>query len=474
MIHVPRLIGWAAKSPSPALDFFTLYFTSPIFGIGMIAWIVPNAESEVNYTHMKNNALKKELTCDIAIIGGGPAGMMAAIGAAKEGRHVVLMEKNPSLGKKLLITGGGRCNVTNATFDNRTLAKRYGKKGKFLLSPLSKWNAKDTIDFFEARGMPTKTEAEERVFPQSNSAKSVLDVLMRELKNSKVEIIANSPVLKINSSKERLISVETEHMIISAKAFVLTTGGTAHPETGSSGDGFKWLKKLGHTVNAPSTALVPVKTAEEWSHRLQGLSFPKAKVTLFSNDKKVDSRTGKVLFTHFGLSGPLILNMSNEIGERLLNEKVSLEIDFFPAFDQKALDEALLKHLSSAQNKKWGNALSGFVPPLLASVLVELSRIDAETVVNKIPRAQRIDLVKKLQKMRITPTGLLGLQKAIVSSGGVALEEIDFKTMCSKRIPNLYFAGDILDFDRPSGGFSLQICWTTGIIAGQHAARSIK
>lgn len=414
--------------------------------------------------------MKKENEHDIAVIGGGPAGMMAAIFAARGGTRVVLIEKNKTLGKKLLITGGGRCNITNAIFENRALAKKYGQKGKFLLSPFSKWSAGDTIKFFESNGMPTKVEAEGRVFPTSNSAQSVLGVLVRELKNSNVEIITNSPVIKIHSSKGKITKVETEDATICAKVFIFTTGGTARPETGSSGDGFKWLKKLGHKINTPLSALVPIKTKEVWSHKLQGLSFSNVRATLIVGGVRTDTRVGKILFTHFGLSGPLILNMSHTIGETLHNSVAIIELDLFPTLDHSALDEKFLSHLAVVQNKKLLNALSGFLSPLLAQAAIELSGLNPELIVNKLSRTERIALVKKLKSITITPVGLLGSEKAIVSAGGIALDEIDFKTMSSRKIENLYLAGDILDFDRPSGGFSLQICWSTGFVAGSSAA----
>jgi len=413
--------------------------------------------------------MKEIMEYDVAVIGGGPAGMMAAIFSAQNGAHVILIEKNKTLGKKLLITGGGRCNITNAIFDNRILAKKYGQKGKFLLSPFSKWNAGDTIKFFEANGMPTKVEAEGRVFPKSDSARSVLDVLTHELKKADVKIITNSPVIKIYSSKGRVTKIETEDAIISAKTFIITTGGTARPETGSSGDGFRWLKKLGHTVTTALSALVPIKTKEVWSHKLQGLSLSNARVTIIAGGARADTRVGKILFTHFGLSGPLILNMSHTIGEAIQNSVVAIELDIFPTLDHSALDEKLLSHLAVAQNKKILNALTGFLPPQLAQVAIELSDLDQELIVNKLSRTARIALVKKLKSFTITPVGLLGSEKAIVSSGGIALDEIDFKTMSSRKIKNLYLAGDILDFDRPSGGFSLQICWSTGFVAGTSA-----
>ncbi len=409
--------------------------------------------------------MTRDIIYDVAVIGGGPAGMIAAIRAAELGASVVLIEKKEKLGKKLLITGGGRCNVTNTTFDNRALAQKYGKKGKFLLSPFSKWNAQNTIDFFESHGMPTKVEAENRVFPMSDRAQSVWNVLLQELKKHKVAILTKASVQKILHTKNIITGVETPEGTIRAHSYIITTGGTARPETGSSGDGLKWLKALGHTIVTPDSALVPVKIAESWVKKLQGLSLPNIKITLFENGLRRDVKIGKILFTHFGISGPLVLNMSYTIGEALNESLVMLALDLFPSLDHTALDAKLRLHLEKHQNRKWQNALAGFLPPLLAVVLVELSKIDTELFVNKVPRKARLTFVKTLKNLVLTPTGLLGTEKAIVSSGGVALEEVDFKTMRSRKIDNLYLAGDILDFDRPSGGFSLQICWTTGFVA---------
>jgi hypothetical protein len=420
---------------------------------------------------MDKSDTKKELFCDVAVVGGGPAGMMAAIRAVELGADVILVEKNEKLGKKLLITGGGRCNVTNATFDNRELAQKYGKKGKFLLSPLSQWNSQNTIDFFEARDMPTKIEAEARVFPKSNSAQSVWDTLVEDLEKYHVKILTDAPVIKLHRTKNHISGIETPHEVIRAASYIITTGGTARPETGSTGDGFVWLKKLGHTIVVPDAALVPIKVAEAWVKKLQGLSFPEVKITLFENGVRREGKVGKILFTHFGLSGPLVLNMSRTIGEAMRESKVTLSLDLFPALDHKELDEKLRAHLATVQNKRWQNALKGFLPPLLVPIVVEFSKINPQLFVNKVPREIRLSFIKTLKDLRITPTGLLGPEKAIVSSGGVALEEVDFKTMRSQKIDNLYLAGDILDFDRPSGGFSLQICWTTGFVAGTVAAQ---
>ncbi len=423
-----------------------------------------------------NSRNKEDTLYDVAVIGGGPAGMMAAIRAAELGASVVLIEKNEGLGKKLLITGGGRCNVTNATFDSRALAQKYGKKGKFLLSPLSKWNSQNTIDFFESHGMPTKVEPEFRAFPQNNKARSVLNVLAKQLEKNNVTILTETPVTRILHTKNLITGIQTPEETIRAKSYIIATGGTARPETGSTGEGFMWLAKLGHTITTPNTALTPVKILEPWVKSLSGLALPQVKITVYVNPTskgglpvRVLAQTGKILFTHFGLSGPLVLNMSRTIGEAMNESTVILGLDLFPLLDHVALDMALLAHLSTCQNKKWGNALGGFFPSLMVSFALELSAIKPEIIVNKVPRAARIAFIKKLKDLRITPTGLLGMEKAVVSSGGVLLSEVDFKTMRSLKIDNLYLTGDILDFDRPSGGFSLQICWTTGFVAATGA-----
>ncbi len=408
-------------------------------------------------------------TWDLAVIGGGPAGMMAAGRAAERGLKVVLLEKNDGLGKKLLITGGGRCNVTNAEFDDRALLAKFKDSGKFLFSAFSQHSVKESMDFFYTRNMPTKIENEKRVFPLSNTAKSVWETMVKYLKDNNVTVRSNAPVKGFVQSKPGHIDgiLLKNDETIKAKSYILATGGKSHPETGSTGDGFTWLKSLGHTVTEPSVSLVPIKVAEPWVKKLSGFSLPNAKITIFQNGTKQGrAKTGKILFTHVGMSGPAILNMSSEIGELLKYGEVMLSLDILPDHDYSTLNEALQKLFAKESNKKFKNAIGELIPSSLISAVVEKSGINPDTFCHSVTREERLQLVKVLKDMPIRPTGLLGTNKAIITSGGVALEELDWRTMRSKKIDNLHIIGDLLDIDRPSGGYSLQLCWTTGWVAG--------
>jgi len=408
---------------------------------------------------------------DVAVVGGGPAGMMAAGRAAELGLCVVLIEKNAELGKKLLITGGGRCNVTNAEFDTRVLLAKFKDAGKFLASPFSQWAAEQSIGFFNSRGMPTKIEAEKRVFPASDSARSVWNVLVAYLKAGKVEVMTKSAVSRILSEGNTVTGLEIKSgRVIRAKSYILATGGTSHPETGSTGDGYAWLRTLGHTVSDAKAALVPVAVKDARVKRAAGVALKNAKLTLFQNDVKQASRAGKILFTHVGLSGPAILNMSRDVGELLKYGAVIIELDLLPDMGYEKVNAALLAALAKHANKKIRNALSPLIPPALVPLVLEIAEIDAETPSNSLKREARVRLMKTLKHLRFEAKGLLGMDKAVITAGGVALTEVDFRTMRSLKYDNLYLVGDILDIDRPSGGYSLQLCWTTGFVAGSGVA----
>jgi predicted Rossmann fold flavoprotein len=411
----------------------------------------------------------KESTWDVIVIGGGPAGMMAAGRAAENGKRVLLLEKNDSLGKKLLITGGGRCNVTNAEFDNRKLLAKFKDSSKFLFSPFSEWDVQSTLDFFHSRNMQTKVEKEQRVFPITDKAQSVWNVLVDYIKTSGVKILSDSPVSGFVLEEGKIVGVKVKKNIFYAKSFVLATGGTSRPETGSTGDGYKWLKEIGLKVIEPEPSLVPIAAKDTWVKRLAGVSFNDIKLTVTQNGEKQSVNKGKILFTHIGISGPTILNMSKDIGELLKYGDVKILLDLLPTHDHAKLNSTLQEIFKLNDKKNFKNSLSGLIPSAIVPIVVEMSGIGAETKCNSITRESRMKLIDLIKNIPINVDKLLGTDKAIISSGGISLEEVDFKNMSSRKYPNLFLVGDILNIDRPSGGYSLQLCWTTGFVAGNNA-----
>ncbi|HMR54966.1 MAG TPA: NAD(P)/FAD-dependent oxidoreductase [Candidatus Doudnabacteria bacterium] len=410
---------------------------------------------------------------DVIVVGGGPAGMMAAGRAAELGAKVALIEKNNKLGKKLLITGGGRCNITNAEFDVKKLIAKYGVKGKSLYGSFARFGVEDTLDFFNNKNLPTKVEAEQRAFPVSNKAADVWKVLVKYLKDSGVTIISDSPVKKVlfNSESKLVTGIKTGKQTYTAAKYIIATGGKSRPETGSTGEGMEWMKELGHSVEEPDPALVPIKITDDWVKKLSGVSFKNAKLTVIQGGTKQESRTGKILLTHFGISGPLVLNMSKGISELFKYSPVNLELDLYPDMDIGTLDKHFLDLLGKSLNKQVKNNLGSIVPPKMISTILQFTGIDPEITTNSLTKTDRMKIVKLIKSLPMSVSGFFGEEKAVVTSGGVLLNEIDFKTMQSKLYHNLYLAGDILNFDRPSGGYSLQICWTTGYIAGENAGQ---
>lgn len=412
--------------------------------------------------------MRGEKTWDVAVIGGGPAGMMAAGRAAECGAKVILIEKNETLGKKLLITGGGRCNLTNYELNTRKFLEEFKKSGKFLFSAFSKWGVKETLDFFHARKLETKIEEERRVFPVSDKAASVFGVLEKYMREGKVAVISNNPVRDIIRSGNMIQAAQCANgETIYAHSFIIATGGKSRPGTGSTGDGFVWLEKLGHTVNAPNPSLVPIAIKNGWVKKLQGVVLSDIKITAFQNNAKQITKKGKILFTHFGISGPTIINMSKDIGELLKYGDVILSIDMFPSYGYGELNSELQEIIRKHSNKQFGNALASLVPvAALRSIILQHSGIHPDTLCHSITREARLLLIKSLKDMPMRVEKLLGAEKAIATSGGASLTEVDFKTMRSRLFSNLYLVGDVLDINRPSGGYSLQLCWTTGYVAG--------
>ncbi|MDO8559006.1 MAG: NAD(P)/FAD-dependent oxidoreductase [bacterium] len=414
---------------------------------------------------------------DVAVIGGGPAGMMAAGRAGELGAKVLLLEKNKFLGRKLLITGKGRGNITRAEFDYRELLKKYGREGDFLLHALSIFGPKEIVDFFEKRGLRMKVERGKRIFPETDSAKDVLDILTGYLAENKVEIMTNSEVKEIIANQNRISKIVLKNAMpagrqgkdISAKNYIIATGGKAFPGTGSTGSGYLWAEKLGHTVAKLRPALVPIKIKEDWPKKLQGLSLKNVELTVLQNGKKRDSRFGELLFTHFGLSGPIVLDLSGHIGELQEKEEVKLILDLKPALSEQDLDKRIQSDFIKYNNKFFKNSLNDLLPQKLIPVIMELSGIDPLKKVNVITKEERRGLAKIFKNLEMTVSSLLGFESAIVTSGGVLLREIDSKTMQSKLIENLFFAGEIINLHGPTGGYNLQVCWSSGYLAGQNA-----
>jgi len=433
--------------------------------------------------------MSKEHLYDVVVIGGGPAGMMSAGRASERGRSVLLLEKNQHLGKKLLISGGGRCNVTNNKPRMRTMLACYKRDGKFLFSAFSQFGVAETLKFFHDRGMDTKVENEDRVFPTSDKSQSVLDVLTTYMKDGGVEVKTKAEVTSILYNKEKgYIEIHIEGMeeVIHAKKCILATGGTSHPETGSTGEGFSWLQKLGHKVIENDFALVPILLRDTWVRDVAGVKLDNIKLTTFKDGVKKKVYKGKLLFTHVGISGPTVLNMSRDVGELLGNDEgstyapttkekrtkkkdgVTIVLDLFPTLDTGAVREKLQTLLQENINKKIKNSLSPLIPTSLGGLILQLAHIDEETPNNNLRSDERTHIVGLLKALPMSVKGLHGKEKAVISSGGVALEEVDFKTMQSRLIPELYLVGDALNIDRPSGGYSLQLCWTTGYVAGSN------
>ncbi|MFH1537040.1 MAG: NAD(P)/FAD-dependent oxidoreductase [Patescibacteria group bacterium] len=408
---------------------------------------------------------------NLAVIGGGPSGMMAAGRAAEKGARVVLVEKNNQLGIKLLMTGGKRCNITNAEEDLQKLIKVYGKNGRFLYSALNKFSNKDVIDFFGKYGLKTKMEKDNRVFTVSDNSKEVVDCLEKYLKKNNVEIKYNSTVEKFILKNKKIVKaiLKTGDEIV-ADNFVLATGGKSYPDSGSSGDAYKWLEQMGHTIVEPRPALTPIIVKEKIVKRLEGLSLKDAEVSLWDK-KKLCSYIGETVFTSNGLSGPVILNLSKYVSEYNSKDinKLKIKIDFQPELNYPALDLKIQKEFAEQKNKQIKNCLNKLLPNKLIPVIIELSEIEATKQINEITKIERKKLLKLIKEFEFSVQGVAGFNKAVITSGGVDLKEVDPKTMKSKIIDNLYFGGEILDIDGPTGGYNLQVAWSTGYLVGENS-----
>ncbi len=401
----------------------------------------------------------------VLVVGGGAAGMFAAIFAAYNGNEVHLFEKNEKLGKKLFITGKGRCNITNAS-DMETLFSSVVTNSKFLYSSFYGYTNQDVIEFFERIGVRTKIERGNRVFPLSDHSSDVIAGLTRELQQLGVEIHLHTAVKRI-VGKEQFEYIELQNGTrIEGDACIVATGGFSYQTTGSTGDGYRFAKELGHQVTEVLPALVPLTIKEWYAKELQGLSLRNVQATIYDGNKKLYDDFGEMLFTHYGVSGPLMLSASSYIGKKLQEKELKLVIDLKPALTTEQLDQRVLRDFEENMNKQFKNALGKLFPTKMIPIMIELSGIDSEKKVNLISKEERQQFVSLIKNFTMTITGLRDFNEAIITKGGISVKEINPSTMESKLVHGLYFVGEVLDLDALTGGFNLQIAWSTGHVAG--------
>ena len=409
---------------------------------------------------------------NVIVIGGGAAGMMAAITAASNGHKVTLYEKNEKLGKKLFITGKGRCNFTNAG-DAEDIFNSVVTNKKFLYSAFNGFSNYDTMGFFDELGLMFKVERGNRVFPESDHSSDVIGVLSRRMKQLGVDVELNTQVEEIITQDGRfkavkLVDAYNKKRMVSSDKLIIATGGNSYQSTGSNGDGYRFAKTLGHEVTPILPALVPFIVKEEWERDLQGLSLKNVNVTIYDDKKIIYSDFGEMLFTHFGVSGPTVLSASSYAAKIIKNRPLKLVIDLKPALDEQQLDERILRDFEEFKNKSFKNSLDKLLPKKMIPVIVELSKINPDKKIHDITKQERAGLVNLIKNLTLTLTGLRGFNEAIITQGGVSVKQINPTTMESKLVKNVFFAGEVIDVDAVTGGFNLQIAWSTAYAAAVH------
>lgn len=405
----------------------------------------------------------------VIVAGGGAAGMMAAIWAAREKKQVLLLEQNEKLGKKLFITGKGRCNLTNGCESEEQFFSKVVSNYRFLYSSFSGFSNQDTIEFFESLGLKLKRERGERIFPESDHSSDVIKVLSREMDRLGVIVRLNTKIQSLMIEEGvfrgvRLSNGQTE----TGDSLILATGGLSYPSTGSTGDGYEWAKEAGHKVTELSPSLVPIHMKEDCCERMMGLSLRNIGFRAYAGKKKVYEEFGELLFTHFGISGPVALSFSAYAG-KYLKKDLKIVLDLKPAMSKDQLDSRILRDFDEKKNKQFKNSLDDLLPKKMIPIIIEISAIAPDKKVNEITREERSRLVTLLKEFPLTVTGLGNWNEAIITKGGVAVKEVNPKTMESKLVKGLYFAGEILDLDALTGGYNLQIAWSTGYLAGRNA-----
>ncbi len=408
----------------------------------------------------------------VIIIGGGAAGLMAAVSAAQHGARVTILEKMKDIGRKILITGKGRCNITNSC-DIPELVKNMTGNGSFLYSAFHAFSNQDIIDFLNQAGLPTKVERGGRVFPVSDQAKDVVKTFARELAKLNVTIKVSQTVKKLIIKNGQTVGVATMDGDYQGDAVIVATGGASYPGTGSSGDGYRFAQAVGHTIIPLKPSLVPLEVEEEWITDLQGLSLKNVTATVICDGKKAADEFGEMLFTHYGLSGPIILSLSKKVAELFATKpgkEVTVEINLKPALSIEVLDKRLQRDFAKFSRKQLKNSLNELLPSKLIPVVIDLSFIDPDKFVHQITKEERARLLDVLQHVTFTISKTRSVTEAIVTAGGVSTKEIDARTMESKLIQSLFFAGEVIDIDGYTGGFNLQAAFSTGYVAGKQAA----
>ncbi len=409
---------------------------------------------------------------DVIVIGGGAAGQMAAWSAAKQGAKVLILEKMPQLGLKMGITGKGRCNLTNGAPIGEFISRTPGN-GRFLFSAYQRFDNQDLLELLSTWGLGTKEERGGRIFPVSDSAQEVRRKFRQALERAGVDIRCAEKVVDWDIREGRLANVKTANSEYAAKAVILTTGGASYPATGSSGDGYDLAVKVGHSIQTPRPALIPLVCAEDYCRRLQGLSLRNVDLSLWINGKEKWKQRGEMLFTHFGVSGPLVLLASDMAGAALAQGKsVELRISLKPALSQEQLDARVRRELEAHPRQQMKHAIESLLPQKIILPLLEYAEIDVEKIAAELSRPERLRWVEALQDFRLTVTATRSLEEAIVTAGGVKVKEINPQTMASKLVPNLYFAGEVIDIHAHTGGYNLQAAFSTGFVAGEEAGRN--